>query len=102
MLQIQASEELELGARQAGNKSDGSWFLLNFFSNLGSSFLAAIFFKNRIQKAWDGSKGVTIADEDKNMIKQNILHALVTAPAAVQYDFHYLYSMILKCNHELL
>jgi hypothetical protein len=46
--------------------------------------IAAIYFKNRIYKAWDGSKGITIGEGDKSVIKRNILHALITAPAAVQ------------------
>lgn len=48
------------------------------------TLLAAIYFKNRVHKAWDGSKGIVIVEEDKSIIKRNILHALVTAPAAVQ------------------
>ncbi|KAI8394007.1 armadillo-type protein [Radiomyces spectabilis] len=64
VLQILASEELELGARQA----------------------AAIYFKNRINKAWDEKKDLSnpINDEDRRTVKQSILQALVTAPAAVQ------------------
>ncbi|KAF1802362.1 armadillo-type protein [Mucor lusitanicus] len=61
VLQIQASEELELGARQA----------------------AAIYFKNCMHKHWSRStKG--LAEQDKVVIKKSILHALLTAPAAVQ------------------
>ncbi|KAI9281483.1 armadillo-type protein [Sporodiniella umbellata] len=64
VLQILASEELELGARQA----------------------AAIYFKNRLNKAWDGEResAVPINDDDRNMVKQTILQALVTAPNQVQ------------------
>ncbi|CAO0791888.1 unnamed protein product [Mucor circinelloides] len=64
VLQILASEELELGARQA----------------------AAIYFKNRLNKAWDGEResAVPINNEDRNMVKQTILQALVTAPNQVQ------------------
>ncbi|CEI98991.1 hypothetical protein RMCBS344292_13086 [Rhizopus microsporus] len=64
VLQILASEELELGARQA----------------------AAIYFKNRLNKAWDGQRdsAVPINDDDRNMVKQTILQALVTAPNQVQ------------------
>jgi hypothetical protein len=45
---------------------------------------AAIYFKNRVYKAWDSSREITIGEEDKSLIKRNILHALITAPAAVQ------------------
>ncbi|KAI9486221.1 MAG: armadillo-type protein [Benjaminiella poitrasii] len=64
VLQILASEELELGARQA----------------------AAIYFKNRLNKAWDGEResAVPINNDDRNMVKQTILQALVTAPNQVQ------------------
>ncbi|KAF7728772.1 hypothetical protein EC973_005610 [Apophysomyces ossiformis] len=64
VLQILASEELDLGARQA----------------------AAIYFKNRMNKAWDKSRQVAnpINDEDRNMVKQTILQALATAPNAVK------------------
>ncbi|KAI8359819.1 armadillo-type protein [Blakeslea trispora] len=64
VLQVLASEELELGARQA----------------------AAIYFKNRLNKAWDGEREsvVPINNEDRNMVKQTILQALVTAPNQVQ------------------
>ncbi|KAK4514985.1 uncharacterized protein ATC70_002594 [Mucor velutinosus] len=61
VLQIQAAEELELGARQA----------------------AAIYFKNCVHKHWNRSaKG--LAEEDKAVIRKNILHAFITTPAAVQ------------------
>ncbi|GAA5795592.1 hypothetical protein HPULCUR_000953 [Helicostylum pulchrum] len=76
VLQIQASENLELGARQA----------------------AAIYFKNRIQKAWDESKGITITPEDRSIIKQNILLALTTAPAAVQVQLAASLNSILTCD----
>ncbi|KAI8335415.1 armadillo-type protein [Chlamydoabsidia padenii] len=64
VLQILASEELELGARQA----------------------AAIYFKNRLVKAWDRNKQPTtpIGEEDRNVVKQSILQAMVTAPNAVK------------------
>ncbi|KAI9266554.1 armadillo-type protein [Phascolomyces articulosus] len=64
VLQILASEELELGARQA----------------------AAIYFKNRMNKAWDRSNDVAtpINEDDRNMVKQSILQALLRAPSAVQ------------------
>ncbi|KAI7886446.1 ARM repeat-containing protein [Lichtheimia hyalospora FSU 10163] len=64
VLQILASEELELGARQA----------------------AAIYFKNRMNKAWDRSREVAnpINEDDRNMVKQSILQALLRAPSAVQ------------------
>ncbi|ORZ05818.1 armadillo-type protein [Absidia repens] len=64
VLQIFSSEELELGARQA----------------------AAIYFKNRIYRAWDraGNSSYPIGEEDRNIVKQGILHALVTVPNAVQ------------------
>ncbi|CAO3651162.1 unnamed protein product [Cunninghamella echinulata] len=64
VLQIFSSEELELGARQA----------------------AAIYFKNRIYRAWDRTANVSssINETDRNTVKQGLLHALVTAPNAVQ------------------
>ncbi|KAG2183579.1 hypothetical protein INT43_006585 [Umbelopsis isabellina] len=64
VLQILASEESELGARQA----------------------AAIYFKNRLGKAWDSSKTPAnpISAEDKTIVKQSILQALVTTPNAVK------------------
>ncbi|KAG2225799.1 hypothetical protein INT45_007043 [Circinella minor] len=64
VLQILASEELELGARQA----------------------AAIYFKNRMNKAWDRSNDAAtpINEDDRNMVKQSILQALLRAPSAVQ------------------
>ncbi|KAI9277967.1 armadillo-type protein [Umbelopsis sp. AD052] len=64
VLQILASEESELGARQA----------------------AAIYFKNRLGKAWDPTKTPVkpISDEDKSVVRQSILQALVTAPNAVK------------------
>ncbi|SAM05668.1 hypothetical protein [Absidia glauca] len=64
VLQIFSSEQLELGARQA----------------------AAIYFKNRIYRAWDraGHSSYPIGEEDRNIIKQGLLHALVTVPNAVQ------------------
>ncbi|KAI9304897.1 armadillo-type protein [Cunninghamella echinulata] len=64
VLQILASEELELGARQA----------------------AAIYFKNRLVKAWDREKHVAapINEEDRNVVKQSILQAMVTAPNQVK------------------
>ncbi|KAI9492090.1 armadillo-type protein [Zychaea mexicana] len=64
VLQILASEELELGARQA----------------------AAIYFKNRMNKAWDRSNEVAnpINEDDRNMVKQSIMQALLRAPSAVQ------------------
>ncbi|KAI8335766.1 armadillo-type protein [Chlamydoabsidia padenii] len=64
VLQIFSSEQLEIGARQA----------------------AAIYFKNRIYRAWDrnGNTSHPIGEEDRNIVKQGILHALVTVPNAVQ------------------
>ncbi|KAI9022225.1 armadillo-type protein [Phycomyces nitens] len=64
VLQILASETLELGARQA----------------------AAIYFKNRMNKAWDRTSQATapINEEDRRMVKQALLQALVTAPNAVK------------------
>ncbi|CEP15700.1 hypothetical protein [Parasitella parasitica] len=64
VLQIIASEELDVGARQA----------------------AAIYFKNRLNKAWDGEResAVPINNDDRNMVKQTILQALITAPAQVK------------------
>ncbi len=54
------------------------WFLF--------ALLAAIYFKNRLNKAWDGEResAVPINDDDRNMVKQTILQALVTAPNQVQ------------------
>jgi hypothetical protein len=80
VLQIQASEELELGARQAGEyRSDKTETSLHVLI----SKLAAIYFKNCVHKHWSRStKG--LAEEDKAVIKKNILHAFITAPAAVQ------------------
>ncbi|KAL0098010.1 armadillo-type protein [Phycomyces blakesleeanus] len=77
VLQILASEELELGARQA----------------------AAIYFKNRINKAWDKSKNPAnpINEDDRNIVKQSILQALVTAPNAVQVQLTSSLNTIL-CN----
>ncbi|CEP12645.1 hypothetical protein [Parasitella parasitica] len=60
VLQIQASENLELGAKQA----------------------AAIYFKNRVHKQWSRSKG--LAEDDKAVIRLEILRAFITAPPAVQ------------------
>ncbi|KAI9256941.1 putative nonsense-mediated mRNA decay protein [Sporodiniella umbellata] len=64
VLQILASEGLEIGARQA----------------------AAIYFKNRLNKAWGAEResAVPINNDDRNMVKQTILQALVTAPNQVQ------------------
>ncbi|KAI8097286.1 armadillo-type protein [Halteromyces radiatus] len=64
VLQIFSSEQLELGARQA----------------------AAIYFKNRIYRAWErgNNSSCPIGEEDRNIVKQGILHALVTVPNAVQ------------------
>jgi hypothetical protein len=47
---------------------------------------AAIYFKNRLGKAWDSSKTPVkpISDEDKAIVRQSILQALVTAPNAVK------------------
>ncbi|SAM02255.1 hypothetical protein [Absidia glauca] len=75
VLQILASEELELGARQA----------------------AAIYFKNRVVKAWDRTKEATtsISEEDRNVIKQSILQAMVTAPSAVKVQ-------LTSCLHTIL
>ncbi|KAI8645751.1 armadillo-type protein [Parasitella parasitica] len=60
VLQILASEGLELGAKQA----------------------AAIYFKNRVHKQWSLPKG--LAEDDKAVIKKEILHAFITAPPAIQ------------------
>ncbi|KAI8976256.1 armadillo-type protein [Pilobolus umbonatus] len=57
VLQIQASHELELGARQA----------------------AAIYFKNRVRRVWD-----TLNEGDKKVIKEHILSAFINALAPVQ------------------
>ncbi|KAI9483976.1 MAG: armadillo-type protein [Benjaminiella poitrasii] len=62
VLQIQASEDLDLGARQA----------------------AAIYFKNRIYRDWTHSGNVAIGEEDKSMIRGHILRALVTTPPTIQ------------------
>lgn len=47
---------------------------------------AAIYFKNRLGKAWDATKSPAnpISVEDKNIVKQSILQALVTTPNAVK------------------
>jgi hypothetical protein len=39
-----------------------------------------------LNKAWDGEResAVPINDDDRNMVKQTILQALVTAPNQVQ------------------
>jgi hypothetical protein len=63
-----------------------------FIPRKGSCFIyfeyiiAAIYFKNRLNKAWDGEResAVPINNEDRNMVKQTILQALVTAPNQVQ------------------
>lgn len=80
MLQIQASEDLELGARQAGkhNYSNAFDMVTDF------RLTAAIYFKNCVYKAWDRSRDTMIIEEDKTLIKSNILRALITAPAVVQ------------------
>jgi len=45
--------------------------------------IAAIYFKNCVHKHWNRSaKG--LAEEDKAVIRKNILHAFITTPAAVQ------------------
>ncbi|KAI7872425.1 armadillo-type protein [Spinellus fusiger] len=64
VLQILASESLELGARQA----------------------AAIYFKNRMNKAWDRTTQTVapINEEDRRIVKCSLLQALVTAPNAVK------------------
>ncbi|RUP50513.1 armadillo-type protein, partial [Jimgerdemannia flammicorona] len=64
VLQILGSEESELGARQA----------------------AAIYFKNRLHKSWDEAKQSPnpINEQDRNVVKQAILQALITAPNAVK------------------
>ncbi|KAG0800763.1 hypothetical protein G6F22_001907 [Rhizopus arrhizus] len=59
VLYIQASQDLDLGARQA----------------------AAIYFKNRVCSDWEDE---TISNQDKQTIKDNILQALINAPNAVQ------------------
>lgn len=49
-------------------------------------YIAAIYFKNRMNKAWDRSREVAnpINEDDRNMVKQSILQALLRAPSAVQ------------------
>jgi hypothetical protein len=47
-------------------------------------FIAAIYFKNRVHKVWDNTRDIIVAEQDKNMIRTNILQALITAPPAVQ------------------
>jgi hypothetical protein len=95
VLQILASEESELGARQAGecfvclNPWPGQglcrcWLECAF--SFADRFVAAIYFKNRLGQAWDTSKNPAnpISVEDKNIVKQSILQALVTTPNAVK------------------
>lgn len=87
VLQILASEELELGARQAGKMSYGRTYLtVSTHRTKIYIHLAAIYFKNRLNKAWDGEResAVPINNDDRNMVKQTILQALVTAPNQVQ------------------
>ncbi|ORX55180.1 ARM repeat-containing protein [Hesseltinella vesiculosa] len=64
VLEIVSAEVLELGARQA----------------------AAIYFKNRVYRAWDRSKNTVapINEEDRLLVKQRLLQALVTVPSAVK------------------
>ncbi|KAI8890600.1 ARM repeat-containing protein [Backusella circina FSU 941] len=59
VLQIQATDNLELGARQA----------------------AAIYFKNRVTRTWEKD---LLSDQDKQMIKASLLEALYSAPPVVQ------------------
>jgi hypothetical protein len=49
-------------------------------------WIAAIYFKNRLVKAWDRNKQPTapISEEDRSVVKQSILQAMVTAPNAVK------------------
>lgn len=51
-----------------------------------AGYVAAIYFKNRMNKAWDRSNDVAtpINEDDRNMVKQSILQALLRAPSAVQ------------------
>lgn len=85
VVQILASEELELGARQAGKFHFGrdgqDW------RDLFCVWIAAIYFKNRLVKAWDRNKQPTtpISEEDRSVVKQSILQAMVTAPNAVKW-----------------
>ncbi|KAI8074983.1 armadillo-type protein [Gongronella butleri] len=64
VLEIVSSEALELGARQA----------------------AAIYFKNRVYRAWDRSKktAMPISEDDRLVVKERLLQALVTVPNAAQ------------------
>lgn len=86
VLQILASEELELGARQAGKIKKRYIYLYKCTWLLIFLSIAAIYFKNRLNKAWDGEResAVPINNDDRNMVKQTILQALVTAPNQVQ------------------
>lgn len=58
--------------------------IFTLFYSMNTS--AAIYFKNRIYRAWDraGNSSYPIGEEDRNIVKQGILHALVTVPNAVQ------------------
>ncbi|CEI95853.1 hypothetical protein RMCBS344292_10030 [Rhizopus microsporus] len=58
VLYIQATEQLDLGARQA----------------------AAIYFKNRVCNDWENE---TISEQDKLTIRNNIIQAMVTSPSIV-------------------
>ncbi|OBZ89950.1 hypothetical protein A0J61_02021 [Choanephora cucurbitarum] len=76
VLQIQATEDLDLGARQA----------------------AAIYFKNRIFKNWDGFENNVINEQDKSVIRASILHALITTPPAVKVQLAASLNHILACD----
>ncbi|RUS35493.1 armadillo-type protein [Jimgerdemannia flammicorona] len=110
VLQILGSEESELGARQAGKfeaavapKKDGvvsrkRGSRVPCFpktSRTGQLYLSvkcvlefgsAIYFKNRLHKSWDEAKQSPnpINEQDRNVVKQAILQALITAPNAVK------------------
>lgn len=76
MLYIQASQDLDLGARQAG-----TFCQRDFLTAFDFFLLAAIYFKNRVYSDW---KDETISNQDKQTVKDNILQALINAPNAVQ------------------
>ncbi|KAI8326881.1 armadillo-type protein [Choanephora cucurbitarum] len=60
--------------------------------------IAAIYFKNRIFKNWDGSRNTVISEQDKSVIRASILHALITTPPAVKVQLAASLNQILACD----
>lgn len=70
--------------------------------DLGIRHIAAITFKNAVKRRWDPEKDgsyTPLADEDKHVVRDNMMEALLRAPPLVQSQLGEVFKSLVYCDY---